>query len=144
MASYSAEQDPFDLDPLILARHALADWLNFVDCLFESYGPECDLTALSAKVLAVALNHPDWEMRKEALAQLSHGFEKHRKKIVSLKPLAEVLAQREGQEFLMAMNAIGLSADAALARWVRPFLTHEDKLVRVDAQNCLREMGLEC
>ncbi len=108
-------------------------WLNFADDLFEAYQPDYDIPRALRHVLHLALSHKSSEIRCEALSVLQMGLVRPEASTLSLLPIAEKLANLDGEELLMALNVIGLSGDLSLAPFLTPFLTHADKYVRAEA-----------
>ena len=118
------------------------EWLEFVDDVFEFTNPDVDLVAVLQHVLGVTLGHADAEVRIAAYMALSKGLLNHPSSTISLRPTGERLPSLAGKELLWGMHAMGFSGDASLAEFLTPLLTHDDRYVRAEAYNALRELGL--
>lgn len=116
-------------------------WLNFADDLFEAYKPDYDIPGVLQHVLHLALSHKSAEFRCEALSVLKMGLLRPEASNLSLLPIAEKLANLDGQELLLALNVIGLSGDPSLAPFLTPFITHADKYVRAEASCANSELA---
>lgn len=120
----------------------IAEWLNYVDDIFETSDPNFNLLPLLRHVVCLAVKCPMPKDRCDAYMVLQQGLINHFQPDLSLLSVAEKLCVLKGKELLLALNVVGLSGDPQLIKYLIPFLMHADPYVRAEATGAEREIKL--